>query len=135
MYGDTKGYLYSFSVKEHRLTVNHRMIPIISRNKAAIEKLNIRALAEFLEKVNGDATIKKYFDFSEYNQEEAVGKYERLLLELFGETGHNDKGGSTGRDLQKGKASLDDDVDNIPQDVLENPIKLLAWMEQMNTGM
>ena len=41
----------------------------------------------------------------------------------------------TGRDLQKGKASLDDDVDNIPQDVLENPIKLLAWMEQMNTGM
>ena len=135
LYGDTKGYLYSFSVKEHRLTVNHRMIPIISRNKAAIEKLNIRALAEFLEKVNGDATIKKYFDFSEYNQEEAVGKYERLLLELFGETGHNDKCGSTGRDLQKGKASLDDDVDNIPQDVLENPIKLLAWMEQMNTGM
>ena len=135
LYGDTKGYLYSFSVKEHRLTVNHRMIPIISRNKAAIEKLNIRALAEFLEKVNGDVTIKKYFDFSEYNQEEAVGKYERLLLELFGETGHNDKCGSTGRDLQKGKASLDDDVDNIPQDVLENPIKLLAWMEQMNTGM
>lgn len=134
LYGDTKGYLYSFSVKEHRLTVNHRMIPIISRNKAAIEKLNIRALAEFLEKVNGAAPIKRYFDFSEYNQEEAVGKYERLLLEIYGETDHNGKYGSTRESLQKDESSFDD-VDNIPQDVLENPIKLLAWMEQMNTGM
>ena len=134
LYGDTKGYLYSFSVKEHRLTVNHRMIPIISRNKAAIEKLNIRALAEFLEKVNGAAPIKRYFGFSEYNQEEAVGKYERLLLEIYGETDHNGKYGSTRESLQKDESSFDD-VDNIPQDVLENPIKLLAWMEQMNTGM
>lgn len=56
------------------------------------------------------------------------------MLEIYGETDHNGKYGSTRESLQKDESSFDD-VDNIPQDVLENPIKLLAWMEQMNTGM
>lgn len=53
LYGDTDGYLYSFSKKEEWIQLNPVMERFIKDNKGIIENLNYYKWAQFYEHVNG----------------------------------------------------------------------------------
>ena len=75
LYGDTDGYLYSFSKKEEWIQINPVMERFIKNNKELIEELNYYNWAQFYERVNG---LKKTDELKDKLEDVFVRKYKTL---------------------------------------------------------
>lgn len=75
LYGDTDGYLYSFSKKEEWIQINPVMERFIKNNKELIEELNYYNWAQFYERVNG---LKKTDELKDKLEDGFVRKYKTL---------------------------------------------------------
>ena len=84
LYGDTNGYLYSFSKKEERIELNPLMERFLKDNKGLIENLNYYKWAKFYENVNGkekECGIKEKFKFDNVRRNETI--YRTILAQEF----------------------------------------------------
>lgn len=75
LYGDMKGYLYSFSKKEEWVEVNPQMETFIRENSSIIENLNYYKWAKFYQEINDiekEEQLKKLMDNSFTRKNESV---------------------------------------------------------------
>jgi|BioPla2DNA2_1021312.scaffolds.fasta_scaffold07071_2 hypothetical protein len=59
LYGDTKGYLYSFSKAEEWIELNPQIVEFIMINRHVIESLNYYKWAAFYEEINGEDVAER----------------------------------------------------------------------------
>ena len=84
LYGDTDGYIYSFSKKDEWIEVNPVMEKFIKENEALIENLNYYKWAKFYENTNGpekERELMEKFSFDMARKNETV--YRSILAKEF----------------------------------------------------
>lgn len=88
LFGDTKGFFYSFSRKGEWLQINPQMYEFVCKHKIVLEKLNYYEWAKYLEKINEDAVMDHLLTkIDQSSERENLSVYRRILFEEF----ENDK--------------------------------------------
>lgn len=84
LYGDLKGFIYSFSKKEEWIRFSPYAYEFLCKHKLAIEKMNYYEWARYMEKVNDDAVLDHLLTKIEVStQRNNLSIYRRILFEEF----------------------------------------------------
>lgn len=84
LYGDLKGFIYSFSRKEEWIRFSPCMYEFLCKHKLAIEKLNYYEWARYMEKVNDDSVLDHLLTKIEIStKRNNLSVYRQILFDEF----------------------------------------------------
>ena len=86
VYGDTRGYFYSFSKKESMICIGFDAYTILCEHKLILEKANYFEWAKFLETINEDNNTDKLLNhLDECGKRKSLSVYREILEKEFGQ--------------------------------------------------
>ena len=84
VYGDTRGYFYSFSKRESMICIGFDAYTILCEHKLILEKANYFEWAKFLETINEDNNTDKLLNhLDESGKRKSLGVYREILEKEF----------------------------------------------------
>lgn len=84
LFGDTKRFFYSFSIKGQWIQINPQIYEFICKHKLAIEKLNYYEWAKYLEKINEDSVMDHLLTkIDKSSERENLSIYRSILFNEF----------------------------------------------------